>query len=231
MVVIPAGSFVMGSNEREEEKPPRQVSFRSFAMGKHEVTQGQWKAVMGRNPSGFSDCGDNCPVERVSWDDIQQYLQKLNGMTGQQYRLPSEAEWEYAARAGCSTDFNVGGQCREKIEATEANFDGSATYKGSAKGVYREKTTAVGSFGANNWGLHDMHGNVREWVEDVWHNNYAGAPTDGSAWKSGGDSSRRVLRGGAWSSYPVGLRSAFRDRGAPDFRYGGIGFRIARTVP
>ena len=230
--MIPAGSFVMGSNDGEPDaKPPHRVNIRSFALGRYEVTQGQWKAVMGNNPSKFSDCGDNCPVERVSWDGILQYLIKLNGMTGMKYRLASEAEWEYAARAGCSTAFNVGGQCRDKIEASEANFDGNYTYNGSAKGVYRQKTIEVGSFGANNWGLHNMHGNVWEWVEDVWHDNYAGAPTDGSAWKSGGDSSRRVLRGGAWVNYPGSLRSATRYGIAPGYRYGSFGFRLARTVP
>ena len=229
MVVIPAGSFVMGSNGRDEEKPPHRVSVRSFALGKYEVTQGQWKAVMGSNPSRFSDCGDNCPVEQVSWDDIQQYLAKLNGMTGIKYRLASEAEWEYAARAGCSTAFNVGGQCKDKIEASEANFNGNFTYNGSAKGVYREKTTTVGSFPANGFGLHDMHGNVWEWVEDVWHENYAGAPTDGSAW-NGESSSRRVLRGGSWSGYPDSLRSAIRNWNSPNRAFYS-GFRIARTVP
>ena len=233
LVVIPAGSFVMGSHDGDAgEKPPHSVSMRSFALGKYEVTQGQWKAVMGSNPSYFKDCGDNCPVENVSWNDIQQYLAKLNGMTGMKYRLASEAEWEYAARAGCGTAFNnVGGQCRNKIEASEANFDGNYTYNGSAKGVYRQKTIQVGSFRANNWGLHDMHGNVREWVEDVWHENYAEAPTDGSAWTSGGDSSLRVLRGGSWDDPPDILRSAVRYWITPDFRSDYVGFRIARTVP
>ena len=232
MVVIPGGSFVMGSHERDSEKTPHSVSMRSFALGKYEVTQGQWKAVMGSNPSGFKNCGDNCPVESVSWNDIQQYLSKLNQQTGQQYRLPSEAEWEYAARAGCSKAFNVGGQCKDKIEASEANFDGNGTYNGSAKGVYRQKTIQVGSFRANNWGLHDMHGNVWEWVEDVWHDNYAGAPTDGSAWTKGREQSRRVLRGGSWYSNPDDLRSAIRNRYSPDYRNNNVGgFRIARTVP
>ena len=233
IVVIPAGSFVMGGNDYDTEKPPHSVSVRSFALGKYEVTQGQWKAVMGSNPSKFSDCGDNCPVESVSWDDIQQYLVKLNGMTGMKYRLASEAEWEYAARAGCSTAFNVGGQCRDKIEASEANFNGNYTYNGSTKGVYREKTIHVGSFRANNWGLHDMHGNVSEWVQDCAEANYsAGQPSDGSAHK-GNDSScwRRVLRGGSWINSPDYLRSAIRNWVAPDFRYLRNGFRIATTAP
>ena len=235
LVVIPAGSFVMGSNDGDREKPPHSVSVRTFALGKYEVTQGQWKAVMGSNPSEFSYCGNNCPEENVSWNDIQQYLAKLNQMTGNRhgYRLASEAEWEYAARAGCSTAFNVGGQCKDKIEASEANFNGNYTYNGSAKGVYREKPIHVGSFRGNNWGLHDMHGNVSEWVQDCFEDNYsAGQPSDGSAHK-GNDSicSRRVLRGGSWFGYPIDLRLAYRNRYSPGNRDFTVGFRIARTVP
>ena len=127
-------------------------------MGKYEVTQGQWKAVMGSTLSSFKNCGDNCPVEQVSWDDIQQFIQKLNQQTGKQYRLPSEAEYEYAARAGCTTDFNVDGQCRVKIEASEANFDGNYTYKGSAKGVYRIKTVKVDASAVLNTHIQKMAG-------------------------------------------------------------------------
>lgn len=229
MVVIPA------DDHSGDERPPHRVSVRSFALGKYEVTQGQWKAVMGSNPSEFKNCGDNCPVESVSWDDIQQYLVKLNQLTGNRYgyRLASEAEWEYAARAGCSTAFNVGGQCRDKIEASEANFDSNLTYNGSAKGVYRQKTIQVGSFSANNWGLHDMHGNVWEWVQDCFEDNYsAGQPSDGSAHR-GNDSSctRRVLRGGSWNDFPVNLHSAKRVGYSPGGRGISLGFRLARTLP
>ena len=234
MVVIPAGRFKMGSNDYEDhEKPVHSVYIRSFELGKYEVTQGQWEAVMGNKPSYFKDCGDDCPVVNVSWDDIQRYLSKLNGMTGMKYRLASEAEWEYAARAGCSTAFNVGGQCKDKIEASEANFNGNYTYNGSAKGVYRQKAIQVGSFKANNWGLHDMHGNVWEWVQDCFEDNYSkGQPSDGSAHR-GNDSScsRRVLRGGSWSNIPDYLRSAYRTRNSPDIWFNGFGFRVARTVP
>ena len=220
MVVIPAGRFTMGSNDYESEKPPHQVSVRSFALGKYEVTQGQWKAVMGNNPSRFDECGDKCPVENVSWDDIQQYLQKLNQMTGQQYRLPSEAEWEYAARAGSNTKYSWG----DDIGRNNANCGGCGSR-------WDNKSTApVGSFDANSYGLHDMHGNVWEWVRDSYHSNYQGAPADGSAWTSGGDQGRRVVRGGSWIDSPNSARAAVRGSAAPVDRNLRIGFRVARTV-
>lgn len=252
MVVIPAGTFTMGSGAAEQrlhhqeaagsqkdwidrEGPQRQVSVGRFALGKYEVTQGQWRAVMGSNPSYFKDCGANCPVEQVSWNDIQQYLAKLNQLTGNRYgyRLASEAEWEYAARAGCGGAFNVGGQCWVKIEASEANFDGNSTYNGSARGVYRQKTVPVGSFAANGYGLHDMHGNVWEWVQDCFEANYSqGQPTDGSAHRgTDGSCSLRVLRGGSWYSIPKNLHSAGRNGYAPTNRGNNYGFRLARTVP
>ena len=235
MVVIPANSFMMGSNDGSgDEKPPRRVTIRSFALGKYEVTQGQWKAVMGNeNPSHFSTCGDNCPVETVRWDDIQIYIEKLKRMTGQQYRLPSEAEWEYAARAGCTSAFNVAGQCKDRIEPGEANFDGKFTYNGSSKGKYEGKTMAFGSFAPNGFGLHDMHGNVWEWVQDCYEDDYRkGQPVDGSAHR-GNDSScsYRVLRGGSWNNNPNNLRAANRNRNSPDNRNNNNGFRLARSLP
>jgi formylglycine-generating enzyme required for sulfatase activity len=145
--------------------------------------------------------------------------------------LPSEAEWEYAARAGCTTAFNVGGQCSDKVEPSQANFHGNYSYNGSSKGAYLGKTAAVGSYAANNWGLHDMHGNVWEWVQDVWHDNYAGAPVDGSGWTTGGDPTRRVIRGGSWNGIPQDLRSANRGGDSPGGRSNDLdGFRLARTV-
>ncbi len=219
MVVIPAGSFQMGSNDGDE-KPPHRVSIKSFALGKYEVTQGQWKAVMGSNPSRFTSCGDNCPVEQVSWNDIQQYIQKLNQQTGQNYRLPSEAEWEYAARAGTSSKYWWG----DNIGNNNANCDGCGSQ-------WDNKTTApVGSFKPNAFGLYDMHGNVWEWAQDWYHDNYSGAPSDGSAWESGGEQRYRVLRGGSWISVPAVLRSAFRSRSSPVNRNIGYGFRLARTL-
>lgn len=235
---IAAGRFTMGSptsekERRDNEGPQRTVSVRAFELGKTEVTQGQWKAVMGSNPSGFSQCGENCPVESVSWDDAQSYIQKLNEKTGKSYRLPSEAEWEYAARAGCESAFNVGGQCAHKIEASEANFNGDLVYNGSSQGVYRKKTTPVGSFKANNWGLNDMHGNVWEWVQDCYENDYSkGQPNDGSAHRADDSAcSDRVLRGGSWIYYPQLLRAAYRDWSTPADLSINAGFRLARTVP
>jgi formylglycine-generating enzyme required for sulfatase activity len=216
MVVIPAGRFLMGSPEGEpgrdrDEGPQRWVDVPRFAIGKFEVTQGQWQAVMGSNPSRFNECGLNCPVERVSWNDTQEFLRRLNQRTGENYRLPSEAEWEYAARAGTATAYSWGDR-----------FDGNRVNNSS-------RTVRVGSYPANAFGLHDMHGNVWEWVQDVWYDNYAGAPSDGSAWMSEDDQARRVLRGGSWGNLPRGLRSADRGRGTPDERDILTGFRIART--
>ncbi len=211
----------MGSNDNNDEKPPHSVSIKSFALGKYEVTQGQWKTVMGSNPSRFASCGENCPVENVSWDDIQQYIKKLNASSGQQYRLPSEAEWEYAARAGTTTQYAWG----DSIGKNNANCNGCGS-------EWDNKTTApVGRFNANAFGLYDMHGNVWEWVQDCWHDDYKGAPGDGSAWTSSCSENRRVLRGGSWDYGPAILRSASRGRDTPDSRDGNIGFRLARTAP
>jgi formylglycine-generating enzyme required for sulfatase activity len=220
MVVIPAGSFQMGSNGDADEEPVHSVSVSSFALGKYELTQGQWKAVMGSNPSKFSNCGDNCPVEQVSWNDIQQYIQKLNAKSGQRYRLPSEAEWEYAARAGSMGKYSWG----NGIGRNNANCDGCGSQ-------WDNKSTApVGQFRPNAFGLYDMHGNVWEWVQDYFHDNYSGAPSDGSAWESGGEQKRRVLRGGSWD-YPADLRSAVRGGSSPGSRGINFGFRVARTAP
>jgi formylglycine-generating enzyme required for sulfatase activity len=231
MVSIPAGSFLMGSPVSEpgrdaDEGPQRRVSLAAFLLGQTEVTQGLWYAVMGRSPSHFKDCGSACPVESVSWNEIQTFIQKLNQQTGQRFRLPSEAEWEYAARAGCSTPFNVGGQCRRKIEASEANFQGDLTYNGSAKGEYRKKTTLTGSFAANSWGLYDMHGNVDEYVQDC-HGKYSSAPNNGEAVNSP-SCFLWVFRGGSWGSKPLYLRSANRGWGG---QYSSTtGFRLAMTA-
>jgi formylglycine-generating enzyme required for sulfatase activity len=216
MVVIPAGRFLMGSPESEpgrsgDEGPQRWVDVPRFAMGKFEVTQGQWQAVMGSNPSWFKACGANCPVETVSWNDAQEFVRRLSQRTGQTYRLPSEAEWEYAARAGTTTTYFWGDR-----------FDGNQANNSS-------RTVRVGSYLPNAFGLYDMQGNVWEWVQDVWHDSYAGSPIDGSAWMTGGDPTRRVLRGGSWNGAPRDLRSADRSGDSPGSRGSGAGFRIART--
>ncbi|MFM8331237.1 MAG: SUMF1/EgtB/PvdO family nonheme iron enzyme [Candidatus Methylumidiphilus sp.] len=235
MLRLSGGTLQMGCGPNEagcdnDEKPRHAVRVPAFALGKTEVTQGQWKAVMGSNPSNFKNCGDNCPVENVSWNDVQTFIAKLNAQTADGYRLPSEAEWEYAARAGTTTAFSTG----DCISTTQANYDGTSDYNGcgAKTGVYLEKTQPVGSYPANPWGLHDMHGNVREWVQDCWHDSYQGVPTDGSAWDGGADcaDSRRVLRGGSWYGYPRYLRSANRDRIDTGDRDYYVGFRLARTL-
>ena len=217
MVLIPSGSFVMGADKNSDEKPPHTVAVRSFLMGKTEVTQGQWKAVMGSNPSRFSQCGDDCPVEQVSWDDAQDFIRKLNQKTGLAYRLPSEAEWEYAARAGSATDWSHGND-----ESRLADFAWYSINSGS-------KSQAVAQKRPNAFGLFDIHGNVWEWVEDCWHDNYAEAPMDGSAWTIGCSDSRRVLRGGSWGIGPSVLRSAIRGWYTPGGRSYNGGLRLART--
>ena len=219
MVVIPAGSFEMGSNKEPNEMPVHRVTIkRAFALGKTEVTQGQWKAIMdNNNPSKFSSCGDNCPVEQVSWDDVQIFIEKLNAKTGKKYRLPSEAEWEYACRAGGQHEY-----------CGSDDLDSIAWYGASAKpaGNSGKSTNPVATKQANAFGLYDMSGNVWEWVEDVYHDSYNGAPSDGSAWQ--GDSVLRVPRGGSWSFLQ---RAAKRGGSESDFRYSTIGFRLARTLP
>jgi formylglycine-generating enzyme required for sulfatase activity len=206
MVVIPAGSFQMGSNDGyADEKPVHSVTLKSFALGKYEVTQGQWKAVMGSNPSKFSSCGDTCSVEQVSWEDIQQYIQKLNTKSGQQYRLPSESEWEYAARAGSTGKWSFG--------SDEGQTGQNAWYSANSN----SSTQKVGQKKPNAFGLYDMYGNVWEWVQDYYHDSYSGVPTDGSPWESGGEQKYRVLRGGGWIDGPAGLRSANRSKSTPGF--------------
>ena len=228
MVTIPAGSFMMGSNGgNASEMPVHKVTIkRAFAMGKTEVTQGQWKALMGNNPSGFVSCGDDCPVEQVSWLDTQEFIQKLNAKTGKQYRLPSESEWEYAARAGSNTAFPWGDQSSHEY----ANYGENECCKGMVQG--RDKwvnTSPTGSFPPNAFGLYDMIGNVWEWTEDSYHDNYAGAPVDGSAWQ--GDGENRVLRGGSWYFRSQNIRAAYRARNAPSYRYYNFGFRLVRVLP
>ena len=220
MVNIPAGSFSMGSNNGwSHEKPPHLVNIRFFALGKYEITQGQWKAVMGSNPSDFNTCGLICPVEQVSWEDVQQFIDKLNQKSGKNYRLPSEAEWEYAAREGSTTIYEYSGNNDRDGLGQYGWFPVNSAYK----------THPVGQKKPNAFGLYDMHGNIWEWTQDVWHDNYLGAPTDGSAWIAGRDLSRRVVRGGSWSTeYTTSTR---RNTHNIDYRVNFIGFRLARTVP
>jgi len=215
MVSIPGGSFQMGSADGDDdEKPVHPVNIRPFRLGKYEVTQGQWRAVMGNNPADFSSCGDACPVEQVSWDDVQTFITKLNRMTGRHFRLPTEAEWEYACKGGLSSSQYCGGEP-----------DSIAWYNANSG----EQTHPVGQKQPNRFGLHDMSGNVWEWVQDCWHDSYTGAPADGSAWKSG-DCSRRVSRGGSWGNAAADLRAASRVRDATDARLSSLGFRLAQDL-
>ncbi|MEW5861600.1 MAG: SUMF1/EgtB/PvdO family nonheme iron enzyme [Cyanobacteriota bacterium] len=234
MVEIPGGTFCMGSpgteNKRDsDESPQHQVTVAPFFMGKFTITQAQWEAVaklpqihqfLNFEPSDFK--GTNRPIENVSWHDAVEFCARLSKKTGKIYRLPSEAEWEYACRAGTTTPFHFGNTITTDI----ANYNGNFTYVPALKGKYRLQTTEVGSFSPNAFGLYDMHGNVYEWCADVWHDYYNGAPADGSEWKSGGNNSFRLLRGGAWSNNPEHCRSAVRDKLHPDSRGRFYGFRV-----
>jgi len=222
MVEIPAGTFLMGSKAdpvaasqpSADEQPQHSVSIKSFAMGKYELTQEQWHAVMGTTPSKFK--GHNLPVDQVSWDDAQEFVNRLSRKTGKNYRLPSEAEWEYAARAGSQTAYSFGDN--------ESDLGRFAWFAGNSE----RKTNPVREKLPNNFGLFDMHGNVWEWTQDCWNSNYSGAPIDGSAWTTG-NCSLRVLRGGSWLNYLQNLRTANRDRDLIGSRINSNGFRVART--
>jgi len=235
MVVIPGGTFLMGSPDTEakrlnSESPQHSVSIKPFYMGKFTVTQAQWRAVAALpqvsralNPAPSYFKGDNLPVEQISWEEAVEFCQRLSQKTGRIYRLPSEAEWEYACRAGTTTPFHFG----ETITSDLANYDGTDTYASEAKGTYREKTTPVGSFQvANAFGLYDMHGNVWEWCADPWHPNYRDAPSDGRAWDNDGDNRYRLLRGGSWYYSPWLCRSAFRYLLVAGNGYDNLGFRV-----
>ena len=227
MVYIPGGKFKMGTKEKKierlvkkfdgkgyrREKPLHKVTVQPFFMGKFQVTQAQWKAIaslpkverdLDSDPSYFKD--DNRPVERVNWYDAVEFCARLCKKTGREYRLPSEVEWEYACRAGTKTPFHFG----ETITGKLANYDASYTYADELEEKYRTKTTQVGQFPPNAFGLYDMHGNVWEWCADTWHDNYEGSPTDGSAWTQGGNETFSPLRGGSWHEAPSRCRSAYR---------------------
>ncbi|NEQ98811.1 MAG: SUMF1/EgtB/PvdO family nonheme iron enzyme [Cyanothece sp. SIO2G6] len=213
MVKIPGGSFMMGSPDGEgwgSEKPQHQVLVSSFYMGKYVVTQSLYEAVMGTNPATQYDgerfVNPNKPVIGVSWSDAVTFCHKLSQLTNKIYRLPSEAEWEYACRAGTKTPFH----CGPTITTAIANYNGNYSYSKGSTGEYRAKITPVGSFSPNAFGLFDMHGNVWEWCVDYLHENYKGAPNDGSAWIQGGKSHRRIRRGGSWYVGPDGCRSVYR---------------------
>jgi formylglycine-generating enzyme required for sulfatase activity len=236
MVSIPAGTFLMGLPDDEpnrygDESPQHSVTIQPFLLGRYPVTQAQWRTVaalpqvnreLKSDPARFK--GDDRPVEQISWNDATEFCDRLSAYSGRQYRLPSEAEWEYACRAGTQTPFHFG----ETMTTEVANYRGSS-FGGGPQGEFRRATTAVTFFEvANAFGLSDMHGNVWEWCQDDWHNSYERAPTDGSAWTEGGDSTQRVVRGGAWDDEPTNCRSASRSGfKRDDSRFSGIGFRVA----
>jgi formylglycine-generating enzyme required for sulfatase activity len=254
MVEIPAGSYQMGTSPSDlegvlneyrrwgddkdvpkwvgQQTPQHLNTVASFYIGKYDVTQAQWSAVsrlpkvkidLVSDPSHFK--GDNRPVETVNWVEAVEFCARLSRATRREYRLPTEAEWEYAARAGTTTQFAFG----DTITTELANFDGEFPYGQAGKGK-RRVTTDVGSFGvANGFGLYDMHGNVEQWCQDVWHDGYEGAQRDGSAWLSGEDLTIRVARGGSWGYYAYQCRSAYRARYPAGFRNNVIGLRVVAS--
>ncbi|MGD1906847.1 MAG: formylglycine-generating enzyme family protein [Leptolyngbyaceae cyanobacterium] len=239
MVYIPGGRFWMGAPDDElerdeDESPQHKVTVPPFCMGKYPVTQRQWRAVsllddverhLSPNPANFK--GDDLPVEQVSWYEALEFCNRLSSHHGHPMRLPTEAEWEYACRAGTDTPFHFG----NTISPDQVNYDANYIYGNGNKGTYREKTTSVGNFSANGFGLYDMHGNVWEWCQDVWHPNYKGAPSDGSAWVTGGTQAWRILRSGSWFDHPRDCRSASRSNGDAEEHDDFIGFRVCCTAP
>jgi formylglycine-generating enzyme required for sulfatase activity len=239
MMLIPAGTFTMGSPEDELERsvsegPAHPVRLAQFFMAKYPVTQAQWQVVanlprveqeLNPDPSGFK--GERHPVEQVSWHEAVEFCDRLTLHTNRQYRLPSEAEWEYACRAGTTTPFHFGAT----LSTDYANYDGAdqtdGAYGPGTRRKYRLATTPVDQFGvANAFGLCDMHGNVFEWCYDHWHKTYQNAPIDGSAWLSSDQNSLRVIRGGSWNSAQEECRSGFRTNDYPNDQFNGLGFRI-----
>jgi formylglycine-generating enzyme len=225
---IPPGTFLMGSPPEEAERGDNETRHsvtltEGFYLGIHPVTQAQWQAVMGNNPSHFQ--GENLPVETVSWEDCQKFCKKLSQMDGKRYRLPTEAEWEYACRAGTTTPFHFG----ETIDTDQANYNGNYPHGKGKKGVYRQQTTPVDSFPPSGWGLFDMHGNVWEWCADWFDAEYyKRSPRQNPQGPEHGK--RRVLRGGSWNYVGRLCRAAFRDSYAPGGRGNGLGFRVVLVV-
>jgi formylglycine-generating enzyme required for sulfatase activity len=256
------GSPAQEPDREDDEGPLHLVQLEGFFMGQTPITQAQWREVAGWQPrdgeswgrelqlnpsyfqAGYGENGGNArllagelntdqrPVEQVSWEDAIEFCNRLSQRTGRQYSLPSEAQWEYACRAGSITPFHFGGTIIPEL----ANFNGDYTYGDGPKGEYRRQTTPVGMFPANAWGLHDMHGNAWEWCLDQWHASYEGAPADGSAWvdadvnntdvKKDDDHADRLLRGGSWDYRPGSCRSAYRYHRRPGYVGNNVGLRV-----
>ena len=239
MVQIPAGSFHMGSPLTEAESklhegPQHRVQLQSFFLGQTPVTQAQWQEVaswpqvdLKLNPNPAFIQGANRPVEMVTWVEAMEFCCRLSQRTMLPYTLPSEAQWEYACRAATTSPFAFG----ETLTPDLANYDGNSSYGSGPEGEFREKTTEVGIFAANAWGLQDMHGNVFEWCLDCWHDDYRGAPSDGIAWVHGGKSGFKLLRGGSWDVNPGSCRSAFRYSSDEYTRDNNAGFRLCLSPP
>lgn len=228
MIVIPAGSFYMGSRQSEgnpDERPQHFMTIKSFMMGKFLITQRQWKAIMGRLPRCRFK-GDNLPVERVSWKDAYNFCQRLSQKTGRNYRLPSEAQWEYACRAGTTTSFGFG----ETLTSELANYNAEHTFSDEPHGIYFHSTSEGGKYPPNAFGLYDMHGNLMEWCEDNWIFDYRMSPRDDSPYQMF-DDPEHVVRGGSWHDDPKLCRSAARirfiEKDAEEF----IGFRVVCDMP
>jgi formylglycine-generating enzyme required for sulfatase activity len=215
MVAIPGGSFLMGSAKYSDGQPVHRVRIKQFLIGKTEVTRSQWRSIMGSSRSYLAISCDDCPEEDVSWDDVQQFIEKFNQKTGKKYRLPSEAEWEYAARAGSNTSWSFGDE--------ESKLVDYAWYSRNSRRIQ-----SVGKKLPNSFGLYDMHGNVWEWVQDCWHENYSGAPMDGRAWTTDCGENLRVRRGGTYSSGAERTHSS--ERGLGWTFNGDSGFRLARDL-
>ncbi len=228
MVLIPGGAFQMGSREGdgfEDEWPQHRVVVAPFLIGRDLVTQAQWAAVMGKLPAHRFD-GRERPLDNVSWDDAQRFCVRLARLTGRPYRLPGEAEWEYACRAGTVTPF----ACGYTLTTDLANYNGEFRFADEPKGVYRHVTTEGGAFPPNPFGLYDMHGNLWEWCADPWHESYRGAPPNGGVWELGGEPSLKVLRGGSWHDTPQVCRSAVRLKLPGSVGEEICGFRVALSA-
>ncbi len=223
----PPGDFKMGSLKEEKERKNDELQHKvtltkGFYMAIHTVTQEQWTEVMGKNPSKFTD-GKNLPVEQVNWNECQEFIKKLQEKDKKPYRLPTEAEWEYACRAGTTTPFNTG----DTLSTDQANYNGNFTYGDGKKGVYREKTMPVGSFPPNPWGLYDMHGNVWQWCEDLYQDPYPKTDVVDPIGKTG---ENRVIRGGSWIDNPLECRCAYRGASRPILRHALVGFRVCFSM-
>jgi formylglycine-generating enzyme required for sulfatase activity len=241
MIYIPGSTFMMGASEEDGyEVPQHQVHIDAFHIGKFEITQQQWTAIMHHNLS--ANQGADLPVENVSWYDAIEFCSRLSIITGRHYRLPSEAEWEYACRAGTTTSFGFGSEITTQlanywdINATDnSTVDSPPPSEGciaaySPDSVEYLQTRRVGSFFPNAFGLYDMHGNVYEFCQDTWHDNYNDAPNDGSAWGSGGNVDSVVIRGGSFDYYEDDCRSAYRSETGANYRYHGTGFRVVCSL-